>query len=73
MPGLSKEGNRVKKAHIGILNAIDNCTVVYGYDAETGMALIYTRGDKVRGNFAVTKGMGLFVAVTSDSVWYGEG
>jgi hypothetical protein len=56
-----------------ILANITTCSVVYGYDAETSTAKIVTPASPPETDFPVTRGTGLFVAVTVPSVWHGEG
>jgi thiol-disulfide isomerase/thioredoxin len=56
-----------------ILENITDCAIVYWYDASTGMPKIVTPSSPPENDFAVERGMGLFVAVTTESDWHGEG
>jgi hypothetical protein len=66
MVGWCNETNTTAKA---ILFATTNCTIVYWYDPVTDVARIVTENSPPDSDFTVTKGMGLFVAVTSGSQW----
>jgi hypothetical protein len=56
-----------------ILQNITGCSVVYWYDAGNAVAQIVTSASPPEIDFPVTQGMGLFVAVTTESDWHGEG
>jgi hypothetical protein len=56
-----------------ILTNVTECSVVYWYDAENSIAKIVTASSPPENDFPVTQGMGLFVAVTTESDWHGEG
>jgi hypothetical protein len=68
--GWYREQNTTAKS---ILGNITDCAIVYYYDATTGTPTIVTPSSPPETDFPVSRGMGLFVAVTSESDWHGEG
>jgi hypothetical protein len=68
MIGWFNETNTTAK---DLLFYIDDCTVVYYYDAETATPVMVTQSSPPETNYNVTRGMGLFVAVASNSTWDG--
>jgi hypothetical protein len=54
-----------------ILSSIDTCSIVYYYDAAAGMPTIVTPNSPPENDFVVSCGMGLFVAVSTESDWLG--
>jgi uncharacterized repeat protein (TIGR01451 family) len=56
-----------------ILENVTGCVVVYWYDAETSTPKIVTPYSPPDTDFPIRKGMGMFVAVSVESFWYGEG
>ena len=53
-------------------NALHNCTTICMYDATAESYTTYVVGIPYN-NFPITKGMGLFIYTTEDSIWHGEG
>jgi hypothetical protein len=56
-----------------VLENVTNCSVVYWYDGKNSTPRIVTPASPPETDFPVTQGMGLFVAVTTESDWHGEG
>jgi hypothetical protein len=54
-----------------ILENITDCAIVYWYDATTGLPKIITPNSPPENDFPVSCGMGLFVAVSTESDWWG--
>ena len=52
---------------------ITNCTMVSRFDAVNQTIKTYIVGGPAGFDFLITPGMGLFVLVDIESVWYGEG
>jgi hypothetical protein len=52
--------------------ALYDCTTICMYDAVTGSYITHVVGIPYN-DFSITSGMGLFIYVTSDSYWTGEG
>jgi hypothetical protein len=69
MVGWIDESNTTGKT---ILANTTNCTLIYWYDAVAGTARIVTANSPPETDFPVSRGMGLFAAVTEQSEWLGR-
>ncbi|HEC82812.1 MAG TPA: hypothetical protein ENI53_02890 [Thermoplasmatales archaeon] len=54
-----------------LYNAIENCSIVLKWDAIQQDFILYVPGSPY--NPKITRGDGFLVAVTEQSIWYGEG